>query len=73
MSGQVARMRKMRSSYNIFIGKCEGKRRHGRSKRRWENNITVDLTQLDCEDVDWFHLVPGYGPMEDSCEHGHAR
>jgi hypothetical protein len=31
--------------YNILIGKLEGKRPLGRPRRRWEDNITMDLTE----------------------------
>jgi sulfite reductase beta subunit-like hemoprotein len=34
-AGQVARMEEMRNSYNISVGKPEGKRPRGRTRRRW--------------------------------------
>jgi hypothetical protein len=36
-------MGKMRNAYNILIEKSEGKRPLGRRRRRWENNIKMDL------------------------------
>jgi hypothetical protein len=33
----------MRNAYNILVGKPEGKRPLGRLKRRWEDNIRMDL------------------------------
>jgi hypothetical protein len=42
----VERMGKMRNIYNILVGKTEGKRPLGRSRRKWENNIKMDLREL---------------------------
>jgi hypothetical protein len=41
--GHVARMREMRNAYKIVVGKAEGKRQGEKSKRRWEDNIRMDL------------------------------
>jgi hypothetical protein len=35
----------MRNSYNILIRKAEGKRLHGRPRRKWEGNIRMDLRE----------------------------
>jgi hypothetical protein len=43
---EVARMGEMRNSYKILVGKTEGKRPLGRSRRRWEDNITMDLRKI---------------------------
>jgi hypothetical protein len=37
--------------------KSEGRRPLGRSRRRWEDNIRMDLTEIGCEGVDWVHLA----------------
>jgi hypothetical protein len=37
-------------------GKPDGKRAHGRRKRRWEDNIRMDLREIGWEDVDSIHL-----------------
>ena len=42
-AGHVARMEKRRSSFKILTGKPAGKRPLGRPRRRWENNIRMDL------------------------------
>jgi hypothetical protein len=47
----------MRSEYTVLFGKSEGKRSLGRPRRRWENNIKVDLRRIGSEDVDWVELV----------------
>jgi hypothetical protein len=39
-------MGEMRSLYKILVGKPEGKRPLGRRKRRWEDNIRMDLREI---------------------------
>jgi hypothetical protein len=51
-AGHVARMGEMRNAYNISVGKPEGKRPFGRPRRRWENNIGMDLREIRWESVD---------------------
>jgi len=36
-----------RSVYRVLVGKPEGKRPLGRPRRRWENNIKMDLQEVD--------------------------
>jgi hypothetical protein len=38
-------------------GKHEGKRKLGRPRCRWENNIRLDPREMDWEIVDWIHLA----------------
>jgi hypothetical protein len=42
-TGHVARMGEKRNAYRIFVGNPEGKRPLGRPRRRWVNNIKMDL------------------------------
>jgi hypothetical protein len=42
-AGYVARMEKRRGAYRALVGKHEGRRPHGRPKRRRENNSKMDL------------------------------
>jgi hypothetical protein len=42
-TGHVARMREVRGAYNILVGRPEGWRPLRRSRRRWEDNIQMDL------------------------------
>ena len=42
-AGHVARMEEVRGVHKVLVGKLEGKRPLGRPRRRWENNIKVDL------------------------------
>jgi len=39
------------------VGEPEGKRLLGRPRRRWEDNIKVDLQEVGCEGMDWIELV----------------
>ena len=42
-AGHVARMGEGRGMYRVLVGKSEGKRPLGRPRRRWEDNIKMDL------------------------------
>jgi hypothetical protein len=46
-AGHVARMREGRGVYRVLVGKPEGKRPLGRPRRRWEDNIKMELWGLD--------------------------
>jgi hypothetical protein len=43
----VARMRDRRGAHRVLVGKSEGRRPLGRQKRRWEDNIKMDLTEVE--------------------------
>jgi hypothetical protein len=47
----------MRNVYTILVGKPEGNRPFGRPRRRWEDNVTMDLTETGWKRVDWIHLA----------------
>jgi hypothetical protein len=47
----------MRNSYRILIGKPKGKRRLGKPRRRWEDNIKIDLKVTELLDVDWINWI----------------
>jgi hypothetical protein len=53
----VANMGKMRNPCNILVGKPEGKKRLGRSRRRWKYNIKMGHMEIRWEIVDWIHLA----------------
>jgi hypothetical protein len=55
--GHVARMGETRNAYRILVGKPEGKRRLGRPRRRWVDNIKMDLTEIGWDGVDWIDLA----------------
>jgi hypothetical protein len=42
----VAHMGERRDVYRVLLGKPEGKRPLGRPRRRWENNIKMDLQEV---------------------------
>jgi len=51
-------MVQIRNAYgSILVGKPEGKRSLGRPRRRWENNIRMDLREILWEGLYWIHLV----------------
>jgi hypothetical protein len=56
-AGHVVRKGKMRGAYNILVGRPEGRRPLGRLRRRWEDNIRMDLREIGFGDVDWIHLA----------------
>jgi hypothetical protein len=53
----VARRGEVRGAYNILVGKPEGRRPLGRPRRRWEDNIKMDLGDIGFGDVDWIRLA----------------
>jgi hypothetical protein len=46
-----------RNTYRLLVGKSEGKRRPGRPRRRWVDNIKMDILELGWGDVDWIGLA----------------
>jgi len=47
-AGHVARMGGMWNTHNILVAKPEGNRPLGRPRRRWEDNIRMDLRERGC-------------------------
>jgi hypothetical protein len=56
-AGHVARMGEKRNAYRIFVGKPEGKRPLGRTRRRRVDNIKMDLREIGCDGMDWIDLA----------------
>ena len=52
-AGYVARMEEGRSAFKILTGKPTGKRPLGRPRRRWEDNIRMDLEEKGISAVNW--------------------
>jgi hypothetical protein len=48
-------MGEVRGAYNILVGSPEGRRPLGRPRRRWEDNIKMNLTEIGLGNVDWIH------------------
>jgi hypothetical protein len=42
--------------YRVWVGKLEGNRPLGRPRRRWEDNIKMDLQEVGCGGMDWIKL-----------------
>jgi hypothetical protein len=51
-AGHVARMREKANAYKILMGKPQGKRPLGRPRRRWVENIKMDLREIGWDGVD---------------------
>jgi len=43
--------------YRVLLGKPEGRRPFGRPRRRWVDNIRIDLQEVGCGYMDWVGLV----------------
>jgi len=56
-AGHVARMGEEREVYRVLVGKPEGKRPLGRPRRRWLDNIRMDLQDVGCGYMDWIGLA----------------
>jgi len=56
-AGHVARMGEGRGVYSVLVGKTVGRRPLDRPRRRWENNIRMDLRVVGCGCVNWMELA----------------
>jgi hypothetical protein len=56
-AGHVAGMGEKRNAYRISVGKTEGKRPLGRPRRRWVDNIKMDLREIGWDGMDWIDLA----------------
>jgi hypothetical protein len=52
-------MGEKRNAYRLLVVKPEGRRPLARPRRRWLNNIRMDLVEVEWGDVDWI------GPAQD--------
>ena len=43
--------------YRVLVGKPEGKRPLGRPRRRWKDNIKMDLQEVGCGGMAWIKLA----------------
>jgi hypothetical protein len=50
-------MGETRNAYSILVGKPEGRRTLGRPRRRWVDNITMDLREIGWDGMDWIELA----------------
>jgi hypothetical protein len=56
-AGYVACVGERRGVYRVLVEKPEGKRLHGRSRLRWEDNIKMDLQEVGSGCMDWIELA----------------
>jgi hypothetical protein len=56
-AGHIARMGEKRDAYDILVGKPEGNRPLGRPRRRWVDNIKIDLKVMGWDGMDWIDLA----------------
>jgi len=56
-AGHVARMGEDRGVHRVLVGKPEGKRPFGRPRRRWGDNIKMDLREVGVGRRDWMGLA----------------
>ncbi|KAJ4438974.1 hypothetical protein ANN_14928 [Periplaneta americana] len=56
-TGYVAHMGESRNGYRVLVGRPEGKRPLGRPRRRWEDNIKMDLRDLGFDDSEWINFA----------------
>ena len=50
-------MEQSTNAYRVLVGKPEGKRPLGRPRRRWEDNIKMDLWEVNCNPGEWIDLA----------------
>jgi hypothetical protein len=58
MGEHVARTGEGRGVYRVLVGKPGEKRPLGRPRRRWKDNIKMDLQEMGCGGMDWIGLAP---------------
>jgi len=68
--GHVARMGEGRDACRVFFGRAEGKRPLGRPRRRWEDNIKMDLKEIGIDGANWIRLAHDRVQCAGFCEHG---
>ena len=56
-AGYVERMGEERGVYRVLLGKSEGRRPLERPRRRWVDNIKMDLQEVGCGYMDWIGLA----------------
>jgi hypothetical protein len=56
-AGHVARIGEKRNAYRILVEEAEGRRPLGRPRRRWVDNIKMDLREIEWDGVDWIDMA----------------
>jgi hypothetical protein len=55
--GRVARKKEGRVVYRVLVGRPEGKRPLERPRRRWEDNMKLDLREIGIDGANWIQLA----------------
>jgi len=56
-AGHLGSMGEERGVYRVLVGKTEGRKPLGRPRRRWVDNIRMDLQEVGCRYMDWIGLA----------------
>jgi hypothetical protein len=56
-AGHVARMGEGKNAYRVLVGRPEGKRPLRRPRRRWNDNIKMDLGEIGIDGANWIRLA----------------
>jgi hypothetical protein len=56
-AGHMARIGERKGAYRVLVGRPEGKRPLGRPRRRWEDNIKMDLREIGIDVANWIRLA----------------
>jgi hypothetical protein len=56
-AGYVVRMGEKRNACRTLVRKPEGQRPLGRPRRRWVDNVKIDLREIGWDDMDWIDLA----------------
>jgi hypothetical protein len=60
MGGACSTNGEKRNAYRILVGQPEGKRPLGRPRRRWVDNVKLDLREIERDGVDWIDMAPDW-------------
>jgi hypothetical protein len=62
-AGYVTRRDEKRNAYRILVRKPEGNKPLGRPRRRWVDNIKMDLREIGWDGVDWMDMAQDMDPL----------
>jgi hypothetical protein len=60
-AGHVTRMDEKKNAFRVLVGRPGGRRPLGRHRRRWEDNIKIDLKDIGWEAVYWVSVAQNRG------------
>ena len=59
-AGHIAHLGERRVTYRVLVGKTKGKIPLGRPRRKWEDNIKIELQKVPCGVTDWINLAQAW-------------